>query len=261
VRVTLVAACLAGLAACQGTPGEGGLGALEHYVVDTEIRDEPDLNTRDPQRQLWFQFFGDHVTSPERCASLRGATVRFAGMPLQSAPGGWVKNRVPTNNAPGETINLDFCEGPSIRIIFDEPRGEPQNGTLEIEGEGRRLTVPVNHPVGDPKLAVMSTSPDRIVLQVQGFPTRPDLAALSIRFSPNFATSTRRPPLQKRWLTEDGLLELLIPPELAGPAGGLDGSLLVTVDLGGESVACAGFRTCGVRALVVRSFNIYAPGP
>ena len=260
VRLALVAAGVAGLTACAGAERDGGPGALEHYHVGVEIRDEPDINTpQDPQRELRFQFSGDHVTSPARCASLRDAVIRFAGTPLQPRDkGGWLTDRLPTNNAPGDTINQDHCEAAVILLVFPRTGGEPQNGTLEIEGKGRLRTVPVNHPVGEPQLSVMSAALGRVVVQVQGLPARPAIEALSITYWPRM---TRRISVQRRWLGEDGLLEVLLPPEAAEPQGGLDGSLSVTIDLGSEAVACVGFEACRVRAVVVRDLPVHAAGP
>jgi hypothetical protein len=62
-------------------------------------------------------------------------------------------------------------------------------------------------------------------------------------------------------LTDDGLLEVLLPSNSHLPGRGPDGSLLVSVNLGAESVACVGFLKCAARSRVVRSFLLDGPQP
>jgi hypothetical protein len=260
-RLSLLPLGLAGLTtalfACSGHPADGGLRALAHYEARVDITDEPDINTRDPQRTLLFQFFGSHIDSPARCASLAKATARFAGMPIYlDSPGGWLIDRLPTNNAPGETINQDHCEMPVIRLPFNEPMGEPQNGTLEIEGEGQRFEVVIAHAFGDPQVTLVSAAPDRLVVRLQNFMALPAFGDLSVHF---FASGEpNRYQVQKTDLTRDGLLELALISNTPASAT-FDGDLLIDVDLGHQSIVCRGFSGCAMSTRLVRDLEVHFP--
>jgi hypothetical protein len=247
-----IGAALVLLAGCEAGPG--GLSTLQHYAVDVSITDAL------AERALTFDFLGSAVTRPQDCGSLTGANVRFAGNPVAlSRPGGWVKQRLPTNTAPGETVNADHCEKPWIALSFGLPKGEQQNGTLEIEGAGLRFAVPVNHLFGNPDVSLVSAVPEKVLLQVEGFPVLPALDTITVDFTPTVSSSTAV-IVQKVGLSAEGLLELSLPAN-ASQGGGLRGWLSVSVDLGGETIQCLGFVGCKARSRVSRSILLDVPPP
>jgi hypothetical protein len=254
LKLLALACSTIALVGCGPTPGSPGLRGFEQYDMRAEITDQPDLNTNQPQRKLLFLFHGHDVKSPDRCASFEGATAEFAGMPVDlSSPGGWARNRIPTNTAPGETINGDSCSEPFIDLRFDKPAGEPQDGTLQIDGDGT-LAIVVNRPFGNPRLDLVSVAPDRLQVRLAGFLVGPSLENVSVRFLPNVAEGVG---LQKASLTAEGLLTLL------PPAGSLrlGGTLMINVDLGDAPTECRGFLSCRTSSHVFRSFDIDGPRP
>jgi hypothetical protein len=246
-------AAMAWLLVGCGSAEPRSLKTLQQYQVRVEIIDEL------AERELRFEPGRDHVDRPDQCGSLAGAAVRFAGMPLTMfKEGGWTKERVPTNNAPGETINLDHCEAPFIDLRFGVPKGEQQNGTLVIDGEGLHFAVPVNHPFGNPDVSLISATVDKVELAVEGFLAPPSLDAISVIFSPITPHPTRV-QVEKVALV-DGKLALSLPPD-ARDQGGIDAVLMVRVGQGSEPLPCIGFVACDASSEMFRSIRLQVPRP
>jgi hypothetical protein len=232
---------------------------LAHYGVEVGLVDHVD-ELHASERALTFNFHGGRVTSPERCASLVGATVLFDGRLVSSLnAGGWAVTRIPTNTAPGETINLDHCETPFMQLVFVPFEGEPQNGTLAIEGEGKRFEVIVARALGNPELTLVSATTERVVLRVANFPVGPALRDFSVMFSPTGGTSSRL-QLEEGPVAGDGLVEAPLPAS-ASVDGGLNGILSVSVQLDHQALECHGFTSCDLGSLVLRHLSVVVPRP
>jgi hypothetical protein len=247
---------LTGLLAC-GPDAPGDIRTFAHYQVVVDATDQPDLNTGRPQRQLMFNFTGNNVTSPSQCASFGDATATFAGQPVVIPdPGGWVKNQIPTNTAPGQIINGDFCYEPFIEVLFNDPQGEPQNGTLAIEGAGVDLEVPFNHAFGSPSITLISTTATTIVVGLQNFLTTPTTADIEVTLTDVTGSSIAT---QMTGVTADGMVELSLPAgAITRP---VDANLLVMVNLGDDAIQCLGFMSCSASSRFIRDLSAYIPFP
>jgi hypothetical protein len=258
-RPVVLALLGAVFSACSGAPSPGGVAELAHYGVEAELVDHVD-ELHAAERDLTFNFQGGPISSPERCGSLVGATVVFNGMPVGSLKaGGWAVNRVPTNTAPGETINLDHCEMPFFQNVFVAFEGEPQNGTLEIEGQGHRFDMVIARPLGNPQITMVSATPEKVVVRVQDFPVSPSLRDFSVDFSPTGGTRSRL-QLQEGPVAADGLLEAALPAS-ASRGGALEGILSVTVQLGRQATECHGFASCNLATRLIRHLSVVVPRP
>ena len=241
----------------QSTAGPGDIHTFALYEVAVDATDQPDLNTGVPQRQLLFSFNGVNNDSPSQCATFGAATATFAGEPVAIPnPGGWVMNNIPTNTAPGQTINGDHCYDPFIEILFDHPQGEPQDGTLSIDGAGAHLEVPFHHPFGSPSLTLVSATSREITVGLQNFLFTPTVADLQIILTD--ATSSTPSIAAQAALSADVLTLSLPTGAITRPTGA---SLLVSVKLGDDLIQCLGFKSCSATSRVIRSFEVDIPFP
>ncbi len=247
---------MGGSLACGPDAALGDIHTFQQYQVFVDATDQPGINTGRPARELLFQFQGRDPRSPDRCASFGNATATFAGQPIAvPTPGGWVKQQIPTNTAPGETFNGDHCIQPFIDLTFDlssaEPQGEPQDGVLAIDGAGVHLEVPFDHPFGSPAISLVSNAADKIVLRLQSFLVAPTIADVDVTFSDQSGLNANAPlKLQKTALGDDGLLELSL--DRRNLSRQVSGNLLVSVNLGRDELACVGFMKCVAKSRFVR---------
>jgi hypothetical protein len=249
---------LIGLLGC-GQDAPGDIRTFAQYRVFVDATDQPDLNTGRPQRQLMFTFNGINDTSPARCASFGDATATFSGQPVTIPdPGGWVTNNIPTNTSPGQTVNGDHCYDPFIQIFFNNPQGEPQDGTLDIDGAGTHLEVPFNHPFGSPSLILVSAASNQIILSLQNFLFMPTVADVVVILTDPVNPNSRI-AIQQTTLSADGMLELSLPAgAITRPVGA---NLLVVVNLGDEVIQCLGFKSCSATSNFTRGMEVDIPFP
>jgi hypothetical protein len=250
---------LAGFVACGQTATLGDIRTFALYDVQVDATDQPDLNTGDPQRQLLFNFNGINNASLSQCATFGDATATFSGQPVAiPSPGGWVVNNIPTNTAPGQTINGDHCYDPFIEILFNNPQGEPQDGTLDIDGDGAPLEVPYNHPFGSPSITLVSATSTLIILSLQNFLVTPTLADVAVTLTEPL-NSYSVIAIQQTMLTPDGMLELSLSAGTVTNA--VEAPLLVSVNLGDDVLQCVGFKSCSATSFFTRSFEVDIPFP
>jgi hypothetical protein len=250
---------LGALAACGQPDAPGDIRTFAQYEVQIDATDQPDLNTGKPQRQLMFNFgSATKVTSPAHCASFGDASATFSGQPVAiPSPGGWVKNDIPTNLPSPQTVNGDHCYEPFIEVLFDNPSGEPQDGTLAIDGAGTHLEVAFDHPFGSPSIDLVSASSSQIVLSLQGFLFVPTLADIQLVLT-NPVNQDAQIATQNT-LGADGTLTLAVPAAAASLVSGA--SLLVSVSLGKDVVQCQGFESCSATSFFNRGLDLYVPFP
>ena len=257
-RPVVLALVTGALSACS-PPAPGGVAELAHYAVDVDLLDHVD-ELHAAERTLTVNITGGKITTPERCASLRGATVQFGGMPVSAFnAGGWTVNRLPTNTAPGETINLDYCATPFMQLAFVPPLGEPQNGTLEIERDGHRFAMVIARPIGNPQIALVSATAQRVVIGLQNFPVNPGLENFSAFFFPTVGTPSHL-QLEEGPVAADGMLEAALPAS-ASRDGAVEGILSVTVLLDRQATECHGFASCNLDSEVLRHLSVIVPRP
>jgi hypothetical protein len=260
-RAWLGLAALCAVAAC-GAEGNGGIHQFARYSVVVEVTDAPDINTQAPARELMFRFDGDDANTRSQCAWFGDATATFAGNPIPiTSPGGWDTYDIPTNTAPGEVIHAASCEQPFIDLAWDNPVGEPQNGVLAIDGSGLHFEVPYMKAFGTPVVTLVSSAPDAIVLSLAGFATPPALADVGVTLEKeNFGfVSFTNIAVAKTSLDANG--QLVLTPAPGAIVAPFFGSLLVSVDLGSDVLACHGFKGCTATSVVNRSFDISVPTP
>lgn len=253
-----LATVLTGLGSCGQTAAPGDIRTFALYDVQVDATDQPDLNTGGPQRELLFNFNGVNNASPSHCASFGDATAMFAGQPVTiPSPGGWVTDSIPTNTSPGQTVNGDHCYDPFIEILFDNPQGEPQDGTLGIDGAGTHLEVTFNHPFGSPSITLVSASSAEIVLSLENFPLALSVADLQVILTDPASSS---PPIAfQPTLSTDGTLDLsLSAGAITRPIGA---NLGISVDLGDDALPCVGFKSCSATSFFTRSFEVDIPFP
>ncbi len=244
---------LAGLAGCAQNAPPGDIRTFALYDVQVDATDQPDLNSGAPQRQLMFNFVGKSDGTSSQCATFGDATATFSGQPITiPSPGGWITESIPTNTSPGQTINGDHCYDPFIQINFNNPQGEPQDGTLDIDGGGAHLEVTFDHPFGRPSIALVSATSSEITLGLQGFLFTPTAADLQVILTDPVNPSPPI-PLQQTTLTADGALTLVLAAgAITRPTGA---SLLISVDLGSDQLQCLGFNGCSATSRFTRSFE------
>jgi hypothetical protein len=255
-----LASMLGGPLACAPPAAPGDIRTFHNYDVVVEAIDELGINSGLPARTVSFNFDGHDPKSPSGCATFGDATATFAGRPVAIPDaGGWVRNRIPTNTAPGETINGDFCGQPTIRVEFDEPVGEPQDGVLAIDGGGVHLEVPFNHPFGSPAITLVSVAADKIVVGLQNFLAPPSLADVNVFLFDQSGATSSGPSIQKTALSADGHLELALPAgAITRPASA---TVVVSVNLGHDDLSCVGFVRCSASSRFDRPLAVDIPLP
>jgi hypothetical protein len=256
----LVPALLLGpwLACSSDDPGR--LRELTHYTVEMSVFDGANdgrvlgvpLSTKRGLRDLRFEFHGVGLSaSPQECASLAAAKVRFADQPVTSmVVGGWAVTQL-------DGVDFSHCEDPSVEIIFDDPQGEPQDGDLVLEDAGGHFVVPFHRPFGSASITLVSASRDKLVVRLSDFPQMPALDAIKLSFVDERGSSTRL-PISGRMFTNEGLLAVsVVSPDY--DKGPLRGALDVNVDLGRESHPCEGFRGCTTSSRMERALAVDLP--
>jgi len=260
-RMSALAAALVGVSAC-GSAGDGGIREFAQYSVVVEAKDQPDLNTTAPARELMFRFDGDDANTRQQCAWFGDATATFAGRPVTlTSPGGWDTYQIPTNTAPGQFIPAASCEQPFIDVTFENPVGEPQNGVLAVDGSGLRFEVPFMRDFGSPEVTLVSSATGSIVLGLAGFPRPPTLADADVSLSSQQFGGGGLANVNVAKTSLDANGQLALTPMAGAIVPPFIGYLSVSVNLGSDVLACRGFMKCTATSRVVRSFEIDFANP
>jgi hypothetical protein len=256
----MVAATLTSAVACGPDNSDGGLGALAGYHASVEFHVGPPNVLQPGERTLTFRMGTRQEATHAECASIRNATVRFNGERVQPmSAGGW--NAGSTRTVFGEKLSWDHCLGIHIQVPFINRPGEPQNGTLEIEGEGLKFSVGFAQSMGDADLVLTSVRNDGFVVRPQALPVSP------LTRDNFFVTLSRQgePPSSPvdKFTFVDGELRVTLF------TGGVydkptRGSYEVGARLGpGMITSCTGFKGCATATSTIfkRAFDLVIPFP
>jgi hypothetical protein len=231
LRVASVAVALSSaLGACG--PDDGGVAALGAYAAEVMADDRSPISPEEgplPVRYISIEFAGS-AREPGMCASLRDAKVRWNGRDVAVNPfaaGGWHEAGI--LEGPG-------CDRPRVGIPAEWLPEVPQDGTLEIEGDGHRVVVEIEQIFVKRELRLDTFAASKAM--VTAIPVVPASATdvVATLFSPQGSSGDI---IDASEAITDGRIELTFPTVPSGPR-----TLIVRVDYHLQLRRCEGVTRC-----------------
>jgi hypothetical protein len=242
---------------------DGGLAALRNYKAVASLEDRGDELSPSTRTLKLTLYGGDAAKTHAGCASLRGATLRFNGAPvIPKNQGGWHAGSVRTVGFK-ELAWSECASDLFIDVDFINPTGDPQNGTLTIDGPDDDFSIGFSQTIGSPELKVTSVRHDGLAVSARSFPAPP---LTGERFFASLESRSRRPapPIEQMGFANDQLNLSVRTGGSYEDVGSAPVRLEVGVHLGlGAIDGCVGFSSCAptTPSVFVRKFDVVIPGP